>query len=73
MGMPRYKAQMKFQGWKFGDVFESTDPWYAELAREGRLVVLLDEGQGPPAGGQEGSDGDGHDQVRREGVAEGHP
>jgi hypothetical protein len=48
--VPKYKAQMKFMGWKFGDVFESTDPWYAELAREGRLVVLIEPEPEPPAG-----------------------
>lgn len=38
---PLYEAQASFGPWKRGSVFESTDPYYEGLAREGRLLVRI--------------------------------
>jgi hypothetical protein len=38
--MPRYRANVRFGPWKIREEFESTDPYHAMLAENGKLSVV---------------------------------
>jgi hypothetical protein len=40
--MPRYKANAKFGPWLPGDVFESEDPFHAELAKASGVLTAVE-------------------------------
>lgn len=41
--MPRYRANAKFGPWLPGEEFESTDPFHAMLAEQGRLLTETEQ------------------------------
>lgn len=43
--MRTYHVNVKFRAWRPGDVFQSADPAYVEMAAEGKLLTELTRSQ----------------------------